>query len=406
MKYLLGNEEILKAMRRLPCGEPFSSEIVKFCGTISKELMKTPRGKAYSDIVTLGFWLRKASIEALKKRFVVENGNVHLGRGVIFHVTPSNVPVNFAYSLFAGLLCGNANIVRIPSKDFPQIGIIVDAIEKALQEYLNMAAYLCLVRYGHEQEKNDYFSSICDVRAIWGGDATIAEIRKSPLPPRATEVTFADRFSLAVLDIDAYRMLDERGKGKLARDFYNDTYLTDQNACTSPKVVVWLDSLYGMKEKEDSIAEVRREFWTKLWEIVKKEYVFQDIQGVNKLTKMYLLATEEGMNVRKSTLVKEADNRLVCVEVDKMTKNMMDYFDNAGYFLEHVTADILDLPALCDDSRCQTIGYVGKKEMIMPLVKAGLKGVDRGVPIGKTMDFDLIWDGYNLYERLTRIITL
>jgi hypothetical protein len=36
----------------------------------------------------------------------------------------------------------------------------------------------------------------------------------------------------------------------------------------------------------------------------------------------------------------------------------------------------------------------------------GIKGVDRIVPIGKTMDFDLIWDGYDLIERFTRTIDL
>lgn len=233
-------------------------------------------------------------------------------------------------------------------------------------------------------------------------DATIAEIRKSSLPPRATEVTFSDRFSLTVINIDAYRMLDGRGKEKLARDFYNNTYLTDQNACTSPKIVVWLDS---MGEKAYSAVEIRTEFWTKLWEIVEKEYIFQDIQGVNKLTKMYLLAAEEGINIRKSTLVKEADNRLVCIETEQLTAELPDHFDNAGYFLEYVTTDILDLSVLCNDNRCQTIGYAGEKEMLMPLIKAGVKGIDRIVPIGKTMDFDMIWDGYNLVERFAREIT-
>lgn len=59
---------------------------------------------------------------------------------------------------------------------------------------------------------------------------------------------------------------------------------------------------------------------------------------------------------------------------------------------------------MCDDKRCQTIAYVGDKEMLFPLLQTGIKGVDRIVPIGKTMDFDLIWDGYNLFERLTRQI--
>lgn len=42
------------------------------------------------------------------------------GRGVAFHIAPSNVAVNFAFSLAAGLLTGNANIVRLSSKPFPR----------------------------------------------------------------------------------------------------------------------------------------------------------------------------------------------------------------------------------------------------------------------------------------------
>lgn len=403
MEYLLGNEEILNAMPELPGREPFSTEILEFCGAVSKALMKTPEGKGYPDIITLGFWLRKGFTEALRKRFLKEDGNIYLGRGVIFHVAPSNVPVNFAYSLFTGLLCGNANIVRIPSRDFSQVLIIIDSIKKVLQEYPHIVPYICLVRYGHEQEINDRLSGICDVRIIWGGDATIAEIRRSSLPPRATEVTFADRFSLAVIDAAAYSMLDEREKGKLARDFYNDTYLTDQNACTSPRAVVWLKS---PEENMSDAVNVRTKFWAKLWEIIEKEYAFQDIQGVNKLTKKFLLAADKEIDVSGSRLIGDADNRLVCVKINKITDKLPDYFDNAGYFLEYVTEDILDLSALCNDNRCQTIGYVGEKGMFFPLIKAGVKGVDRVVPIGKTMDFDLVWDGYNLVERLVRAIAL
>lgn len=64
----------------------------------------------------------------------------------------------------------------------------------------------------------------------------------------------------------------------------------------------------------------------------------------------------------------------------------------------------MELLVLCGDSRCQTVAYGGEKERLLPLLNAGLKGIDRVVPLGKTMEFDLIWDGYHLYERLTRVI--
>ena len=61
---------------------------------------------------------------------------------------------------------------------------------------------------------------------------------------------------------------------------------------------------------------------------------------------------------------------------------------------------------ICDDIHCQTIGYIGNKDMFISLLKSGIKGVDRIVPVGKTMDFDLIWDGYNLEKMFTRTIAI
>lgn len=130
----------------------------------------------------------------------------------------------------------------IPSRDFPQIRIINRAIRTELEKYAELKPYILLLRYERDKDINDVLSSLCDVRVIWGGDSTIMELRKSPLPPRATEVTFADRYSLAVIDSGEYiRRIkaDSKAASRTASDFYNDTYLFDQNACTSPRVVAW-----------------------------------------------------------------------------------------------------------------------------------------------------------------------
>ena len=69
---------------------------------------------------------------------------------------------------------------------------------------------------------NDYLSSMCDLRVIWGGDETIRNLRMSPLPARATEIVFADRYSLAVIDARwkrisvSYERTAARGQGCLA----------------------------------------------------------------------------------------------------------------------------------------------------------------------------------------------
>ncbi len=436
VSFLIGDRDTVAGMPCLPAREPFDGAVLDMLNDVSRFLMAGREAREYPDVVTFAFWIRRSSMLKLKERFGREDGNIRLGRGVAFHVAPSNVPVNFAYSLAAGLLTGNANIVRVPSKDFPQVRIIAGAFAEALGAGKNreMAGSVCLVRYGREKAVNDLFSSIADIRIIWGGDATVEEIRKSLLGPRAGEVTFADRFSLAVIDAGSYLDMDDREKVRTAEAFYNDTYLTDQNACTSPQLVAWLGN-------SSCIRAAKEEFWGQLHELVKKNYVFQPIQGVNKLTSGCLAAVgyavagieEKAVEAERmaasnpeaekrnacqpdgsgaadaaygARIEPHADNLLVRIRIPRIMDGLMDLKDNSGYFFEYDCVDILELKDLCDDKRCQTISYIGNREMLMPLLMSGIRGIDRVVPVGKTMDFDLIWDGYDLYGRLTRIIAI
>lgn len=391
IEFLVGNVEDILSLQNIDPKYPFEDNVIEFLNATSKILMRSGNAKRYPDVVTLGFWMRKASVIALKERFEISGEDIRIGRGIAFHIAPSNVPVNYAYSLLTGLLTGNANIVRIPSKDFPQVTMINDAINEALETYPEIKPYICLVRYERDQKVNDLFSALADTRIIWGGDNTISEIRKSPLGPRANEITFADRYSLAIIDSDKYLKVED--KNRLAEDFYNDTYLTDQNACTSPRLVVWTGS---KKEEAKDI------FWKLEHEIVKKKYQFQSIMGINKLTSSYLVAAAKpGIRIEN-----QKDNYIIRINVPEIKPELMEFKDNSGYFFEYDCDDILEIREFCNNTHCQTIGFLGEKKLIMPLLKSKIKGVDRVVPIGKTMDFDFIWDGYNLVERLTRIIKI
>lgn len=389
--YLTGNAGIAVDLPTVPAKIPFNDRIVNFLNDVSKALRNDRETKAFSDVVTFSFWIRKSSVLKLKERFEDKDDALHVGKGVAFHIAPSNVPVNFAYSLVAGLLTGNTNIVRVPSKDFPQVNILIRAFNRVLTDYTDMKPYILLVRYGRDKEINDVLSSIADMRIVWGGDATIADLRLSVLPPRSGEITFADRYSFAVIDSDCYMKIED--KEKVADNFYNDTYFTDQNACTSPRVVIWTGK---------QIAVAKKIFWNTLHKIVEKKYTFQPIQCVNKLTSSYLIsAVLPGCKIEP-----HYDNLIVRVCVPEITGELMDYKDNSGYFFEYDCKDILDIKELCNDKRCQTVAYIGDKNTVLPLIQTGVKGIDRIVPMGKTMDFDLIWDGYNLPSLMTRVVVL
>lgn len=391
LTYLIGDENRILDMNWVMVRMPFDDKIIEFMSEISRKIMKKTEARKFPDVMAFGYWLRKSSLLELKRKFWMDQEDIRVGRGIAFHIAPSNVPVNFAYTLAVGLLTGNANIVRISSKNYPQVEIIYRAIEDALREYPEFSAYLCLVRYDRSREINDILSYLCDIRVIWGGDETINELRKSPIRPRTNEITFADRYSLAIIDSDKYLASNE--KQKVAEDFYNDTFYSDQNACTSPRLVIWTGN---------SIEEAKKVFWQFEYALVEKKYQFQPIIGVNKLTDFCLLAVaEEGVNA-----VYGNDNRIVRVQVQHLTNNLIEYRGNAGYFFEYDCADFMELKDFCNDNRCQTIGYFCDKEKIRPLLTAGIRGIDRVVPIGRTMEFDLIWDGMDLVEQMTRRIQI
>ena len=93
--------------------EPFSQISIDFLLDFSKELKKNRKIYSYPNLTYLMLWCSKKKIEKLKNNF--KDNELRLGRGLLFHNCPSNVPTNFIYSFFLGLLSGNSNIIKIPS---------------------------------------------------------------------------------------------------------------------------------------------------------------------------------------------------------------------------------------------------------------------------------------------------
>jgi hypothetical protein len=85
------------------------------------------------------------------------------------------MPVTFAYSLVFGIVSGNVNIVKVSSKKYAQADIICNAINELSKERKHQlfSTRHALISYDAESSATTYFSSICDVRIIWGGNATI-----------------------------------------------------------------------------------------------------------------------------------------------------------------------------------------------------------------------------------------
>ena len=406
IEWLVGGYDEIIAAKPL---QPFADEVLDDLNKLSVAILHDPLSRQYPDVVTFAFFCRKANLSKLREEYgfgdtKIENrkSKIHLGRGMIFHIAPSNVPVNFAYSMVAGSLAGNANVVRVSQKPFPQVDLIV----KHMRE-IGMHR-VAVVRYPHESNANEVFSADCAVRVIWGGDATIARIRECALPARAFDICFADRYSMAAINSDALiadyglSMIDygnstiENRKSEilaLAEQFYNDTYLFDQNACSAPHLVVWTGS---------HVEEAKQLFWDAVQQVAEQKYQFQEVMAVDKLTALYK------QSCAMPTCEEQTKNNLLRrVEIAELPTDIDSFRCAGGYFTEY-TAQSLDEIAPIVNTKYQTLAYFGLEhdELRDFVLRNRLTGIDRIVPFGETTSFSLTWDGMNLIERMSRIIDI
>lgn len=386
VEYVIGTADIVNAPIRV-----YDDTACAFIAELSAEILKSPLARTYPDLSALAFWGRKANLQKLKEAFGDTAGR--LGRGLCFHIAPSNIPVNFAFTYLFGLLAGNANIVRLPSKMFPQIDALCALMKKVLLKYPEIEKRTAFVRYPRNDEITAEFCKIADARMIWGGDKTIANIKSLPASPRCVDIAFADRYSLAMIDGEAVLNADDAQMKRLAENFYNDTWLMDQNACSSPQIILWIND--G--------EEVRAKFWNAALAVAEAKYALQDAVSVDKYT---LFCTEAVTNGNAESFTRNG-NLLYREEVKALTPDIINHRGKGGYFFEHALTDLSELCAVITE-KFQTITYFGIDAVKLreELIAANVRGIDRIVPVGKAMDIDVIWDGHDLVRELSRIVSV
>ena len=228
---------------------------------------------------------------------------------------------------------------------------------------------------------------------IWGGDKTIANIKSLPASPRCVDIAFADRYSLAMIDGEAVLNADDAQMKRLAENFYNDTWLMDQNACSSPQIILW----------QNGSDEARKKFWDAAFAVAEAKYALQDAVAVDKYT---LFCTEAVTNGNAESFTRNG-NLLYREEVKALTPDIINHRGKGGYFFEHALADLSELCAVITE-KFQTITYFGIDAVKLreELIAANVRGIDRIVPVGKAMDIDVIWDGHDLVRELSRIVSV
>lgn len=385
---------------------PFSPLVCEFLDVLSKEILNDKQLKSHSDIVSFAFWIRKGNIQKQKELCHFDDNGINLyciGRGLAFHITPSNVPINFAYSFVFGLLAGNSNIVRVSSKNFQKVNLLCDKIQEVMdkEEFSFIRENNAIIMYERNSKITDTFSRACDVRIVWGGDNTISEIRKSPLKAKAKEIVFADRYSFGIISPEIILNMDENEQKRFAQQFYNDTYLMDQNACSTPHMIFWKSS------DKDMIMKAQDIFWSNIYEVSKK-YDLEDSKVSDKYTDLCLRIASDIDSIQKECeigQIKRYENLLYVIELRKVPDSIEALRGRFGMFFE-CQINELDEIRECITEKVQTVAVAGiDKEIVRNFVVENyLMGVDRVVSFGETLSIGLIWDGYNLISEMSRII--
>lgn len=378
---------------------PFAPDAVSLALSLGRRIARDAEARKQPALQALAFWLRKTELLQLQEaaRRLEGDSTILVPRGTVFHLPPANVDTLFVYSWILALLAGNRNLVRLSSRGVEQAALLVRLVNEALVEHAGTPAGdgTVMLSYGHDVEITRALSAACDVRVIWGGDATVQAVRAVPLPPRATELAFPDRYSFAALDAAAVSALDDAQLSDVADRVYIDTYWFDQLGCSSPRVLVWVGD-------RDTCAAAAARFVPALHARVQARGYDVDV-GTALAKRTFAFRTAIDTDVHS---VQWIANELAVIDIAEPGLLVRDH--PGGGLLFQVAVGSLDALAPALTSRDQTLSHYGfpREALVSFVQRLGASAFDRLVPIGSALQFGRVWDGFDLIAQFTRNVTV
>ena len=378
-----------------PRGEPFADDVVELCSRFAQRLISDPVARVHPELMTLGFFMRKTELMKMKREF--EAGGrpdvVRVPHGLVFHVPPANVDTLFVYSWLWSVLAGNSNLVRLSSRGSPVTDHLCDLLGGEL-ERADMAgprARVAMVQYPHDDAITAAISARAGLRVIWGGDASIAAIRRAPLQPYARDLTFADRWSLLALGAEAVASLHDTGIEQLAERVFNDVFWFDQLGCASPRLCLWIG-------ERPLVSEARARLWPAVAQVVGSRGYRPEVSARLGRELFIHRAILDGPVIART----DFGPSLAVLRVDRLDGLRRDH-PGMGLLFE------ASAPALASierwiDRKDQTLTHFGlsRQDLLGLAERLGGRGLDRIVPVGQALQLARFWDGYDLGAEFVR----
>ena len=231
-------EEFLNRLEhvRQRTASPFSPERQDLVARVGESLLRGGVG-AEGAVRHFGFWIRRGAIRKLAASFHARlpPQTRARARGLVFHLPPQNVETVFLYSWALSYLVGNANVTRLPQQLSQTMRDVCNLFLDELQTVGDDTQVF--IHYPSTSELSALISKCSDARVVWGGDAKVAVFAPLPLRNGGKSIWFGDRSSFSVLKGAALQELDDEGRSALAHRLFNDIFVFDQMACSSPHVL-------------------------------------------------------------------------------------------------------------------------------------------------------------------------
>jgi hypothetical protein len=315
--------------------------------------------------------------------------------GMVFHVAPANVDTMFIYSWALSFLAGNANIVRLTTQATPLTNDLLECLDSLVSACPDACRGNLFLTYEHDEATTDRLSLACDARLVWGGDETVRRLRASPLSPHATERSFASKRSICILGARAYLEANADDRKRLAGHMSADVAPFGQMACSSPQVVYWVGP-----EPE----------CRKAWTAFGLEFELAMAAKLGEASLGWAVRRINfGFDFAASGAAVLLDHSPHATQVFAPAARGAEPSEPCGAGLLHhasvgAPGDIVPLL----DRNHQTITHFGlaRNELEALAEGAGRAGVDRIVPVGSALDFGPYWDGFNLWDDLTRLVVV
>lgn len=198
--------------------------------------------------------------------------------------------------------------------------------------------------------------------------------------------------------------------GKLSEELGADVRAKQYTDILTFAFSIWRANLNLMKERYADAAyiigegEQYQKAQKRFWEHISKEaerYTLEDIKASEKFTMLcsYLMELDTKQTDRYQNL-------LYVISLNKLPENITKLRGRYGLFFQKEFQNVQDALVHLNDTRVQTCVVYGvdEKEIKKEVIHMHMLGIDRVVPIGKSLDIDLNWDGYDMIRGLSRKI--